>query len=85
MSDDRGPGAGNIIAGIFLILFGLCLTLLGGGCTVLWIGALASAGGTSGGELYSAAPLVLVSIVTLGAGIALIWLGAKLMSGRLGR
>ena len=84
MSDDRGPGAGNIIAGIFLILFGLCLTLLGGGCTVLWIGMLASAGG-SAGDLYSSAPLVLLSVVTLGAGIALIWLGVKLMSGRLGR
>jgi hypothetical protein len=84
MSDDRGPGAGNIIAGIFLILFGLCLTLLGGGCTVVWIGVLASEG-SGGGDLYSSAPLILISIVTLGAGIALIWLGAKLMSGRLGR
>ena len=81
MSDDRGPGTGNIIAGVFLILFGLCLTLLGGGCTVLWIGALASTGGSGAGEFYSGAPLILLSFITLGAGISLVWLGFKLMTG----
>ena len=84
MSDDRGPGAGNIIAGIFLILFGLCLTLLGGGCTVLWIGMLASEGGGAG-DLYSAAPLMLISLVVLGAGVAMIWLAMKLMRGGFNR
>ncbi|HWT12693.1 MAG TPA: hypothetical protein VN231_08080 [Allosphingosinicella sp.] len=72
---NEGPGAGNIIAGIFLILFGLCITLLGGGCTVLMMSELDSMM-TSGGW-----PLMLISLVTLGGGLALIWLGVKLMTG----
>ena len=81
MSNGDGPGAGNIIAGIFLILFGLCLTLLGGGCTVLWISTIGSAGSAGGNDLYNVLPLLLFSLLTLGAGAALIWLGVKLMSG----
>lgn len=80
MNDRPGPGAGNIIAGIFLILFGLCLTLLGGGCTLLWISEMGpSYGGTE------ALPLLLVSIAILGAGVVLIWVGAKLMRGGFNR
>ena len=77
MNDQRGPGAGGIVAGIFLILFGLCLTLLGGGCTIMWVVSMSSAYG-GGTEAF---PLLLLSFVTLGAGIALIWLGVKLMTG----
>lgn len=72
---NEGPGAGNIIAGIFLVLFGLCVTLLGGGCTVLMLSELESM--VSGG----AWPLMFLSLITLGGGIALIWLGVKLMTG----
>jgi len=71
----EGPGAGNIIAGIFLILFGLCITLLGGGCTFLVLSEFDQA--TFGTGL----PLLAVSLVTLGGGVALIWLGVKLMTG----
>ena len=77
MSDDGGPGTGNVVAGIFLILFGLCLTLLGGGCTIMWVSSMTSAYGGGAGAF----PLLLLSFVTLGAGIALIWLGVKLMTG----
>jgi hypothetical protein len=77
MNEPRGPGAGGIVAGIFLILFGLCLTLLGGGCTIMWVSAMSSAYSGGAGEF----PLLLLSFVTLGAGISLIWLGVKLMTG----
>jgi len=77
MNQPSGPGAGGIVAGIFLILFGLCLTLLGGGCTIMWVVSMSSAYG-GGTEAF---PLLLLSFVTLGAGIALIWLGVKLMTG----
>lgn len=86
MSNGDGPGAGNIIAGIFLILFGLCLTLLGGGCTLVMISAMASLStSSSASDMYSVLPMVLLSVVTLGAGIALIWLGVRLMSGRMNK
>ena len=81
MNDRKGPDAGSIVAGIFLILFGLCLTLLGGGCTVLWIGTVGSSGSGSSNTLYNVLPLLLFSLLTLGAGAALIWLGVKLMTG----
>lgn len=72
---NEGPGAGNLIAGIFLILFGLCVTLLGGGCTVLLISEIDMM--TSASSL----PLLAVSLVTLGGGVSLIWVGVKLMTG----
>jgi len=77
MSDDRGPGTGNVVAGIFLILFGLCLALLGGGCTLLMLSLATS---TSGGG-SDAAPVILISAAVLAAGIVLIWVGIKLMTG----
>jgi hypothetical protein len=76
---DEGPGAGNVIAGVFLILFGICVTLVGGGCTIMMIYEF-TAIATGGGGL-----LMLLSVITLGGGLALLWLGAKLMSGGFNR
>jgi len=78
MNDRKGPDAGSVVAGIFLLLFGLCITLLGGGCTIMWLGSLASLSGPGGSGML---PMLLISLVTLGAGLALIWLGIKLMTG----
>lgn len=36
----RGPSAGAILVGIFLTLFGLCLLLTGGACTIIWLGSI---------------------------------------------
>ena len=80
MNDQKGPDAGGIVAGIFLVLFGLCITLLGGGCTIMFLAMIPSMG-QAGSGFYEAMPLFLLSLVTLGAGIALIWLGVKLMTG----
>jgi len=80
MGDNRdSPDAAGIIAGIFLILFGLCLTLLGGGCSAMFFFSAGGVGSPS--EMWTMMPLVLIALITLGAGIALIWLGVKLMSG----
>ena len=81
MSDDGGPGTGNVVAGIFLILFGLCLALLGGGCTLLMLSLATSTSGGTG----EAAPLILISAAVLGAGVVLIWVGIKLMTGGFNR
>ena len=78
MNDRKGPDAGSVVAGIFLLLFGLCITLLGGGCTIMWLGSLSSFTGPGSTGML---PLFLLSLVTLGAGLALIWLGIKLMTG----
>ena len=71
----EGPGTGNLIAGIFLILFGLCITLLGGGCTMLMLYEFDNM--MTGGGL----PLMALSVVTLGGGLALLWVGFKLLTG----
>jgi hypothetical protein len=69
MSD--GPSAGQILIGIFLILFGLCITLVGGGCTVMWLYYIAGAG--AGGIV-----LFLVSLAVLAGGLVTIWAGTKM-------
>ena len=82
MNDKPGPGTGAIVAGTFLILFGLCLTLLGGGCSLILV---AEPGSLFGSSQYSVAPFFFVSLALLGAGLALIWIGVKLMRGGFNR
>jgi hypothetical protein len=74
---NEGPNTASIIAGIFLILCGLCLTLLGGGCTVVMFSESMMQGG---GMVF-----VLLALITLGGGVAMIWLGVKVMTGRFQR
>jgi hypothetical protein len=75
----EGPGAGQILVGIFLILCGLCLTLLGGGCTAMWVFVVANEGDTAGAGGY-----LMMSLVTLGAGILLLWVSIKLLRAKPG-
>jgi hypothetical protein len=74
----EGPSVGDILVGIFMILFGLCIALTGGGCTVFIVGAL----GQQGGGDASVAALLLVSLAVLALGLFLTWVGFKLMTGR---
>jgi hypothetical protein len=76
-----GPSAGQIMSGIFLILVGLCMTLLGGGCTILWLG-MTTGSGSNGGVAALLNPLFLVSLVILVAGLYAVWTGVKLLLGR---
>jgi hypothetical protein len=73
---DEGLGAGTILLGIFLILFGLCLTLAGGGCTALWIIVMFNDGSVEGGGL------LLLSLAVLAAGLATLWVSVKMLSGK---
>jgi hypothetical protein len=59
-----------------LVLFGLCITLLGGGCTILLLGVLFS---TSGSGLGDTGGFLILSLVLLGGGIASIWAGVRLL------
>jgi threonine/homoserine/homoserine lactone efflux protein len=71
------PGAGAILIGIFLILFGLCVTLLGGGCAAFWILEIAG-----GGTFTGAGGYLLVALVTLAAGLFLLWISVKMLRGK---
>jgi hypothetical protein len=61
-------GAGGAIAGIFLLVCGICLLLVGGGCTIAWLWAMLSAPATG----LSGLPLLLLSAATAWAGIMLV-------------
>ena len=78
MNDKPGPGTGAIVAGTFLILFGLCLVLLGGGCSLVMF---LEPGGLSGRDGGLVGFLLFISLIALGAGFSLLWLGVKLVTG----
>lgn len=71
------PNVGEILIGIFIILFGLCIALVGGGCTILLVATLGEGSGDGG-----LAALLLVSLAVLAFGLFLAWVGIKLMIGR---
>lgn len=70
-----GPGAGGVIFGSCLILFGLCALLVGGGCTALLLAELGPSGGMGG--LSDLGGFLIVSVAVLAAGIVTIWAGIK--------
>ena len=70
------PSGGQVLAGFLLILFGACLFLVGGGCTILWVTILLSESGLNGSE---GPGLVLISLIAAGAGIVAIWQGVKML------
>ena len=77
--DDRpGPDAAIIVFSIFLILAGLCLTLLGGSCTMLFISGI---GGLFSWEAAAVWPLFILSLAVLAAGLGMIWQGTRRMIG----
>jgi cation transporter-like permease len=79
---NEGPSVGDILIGIFVILFGLCIAFAGGGCTVMLVGGIAGPGGGWGPDYGIAALLLVVSLAILALGAFLIWVGFKLMTGR---
>jgi hypothetical protein len=62
------------MAGLLLILFGICLTLAGGSCVVLMLGSLGGGGaglGSGGGQI------LVIALVILGLGLLSIAAGWK--------
>jgi hypothetical protein len=74
---NEGPGAGAIIIGLFLIVCGLCIALLGGGCTVLLLGDLHAV--FENGAII----MLLISLAILAGGVAMVWFGYKLLTGQV--
>src|SRR3954471_20546030 len=70
------PSGGQVLAGFLLILFGLCLFLVGGGCTILWVTILASGSGLNGSESPG---LLILSLAAAGGGMIAIWQGVKML------
>ena len=68
-----GSGAGRVIIGIFLMVFGVCFALAGGGCTVLLLVNLSSVGSDS-------LPLLALSFGALAVGIVLVRGAIKLFA-----
>ena len=80
MSEGEGPTAGQVLLGIFMLLFGLCITLLGGGCTLLWLSTIG--GGSTMGEASFLNPLFFLSLATFAGGLGILWVGFKLLTGK---
>ena len=73
----QGPSAGAVLLAIFLILFGLCFTLLGGGCAIFWLWAMLQTGSSMNGS----GGFLMVGLVTLAVGVLLLWVSVKLLRG----
>ena len=77
---NEGPSAGAILLAIFLILFGLCFTLLGGGCAIFWIWAMLQGGSSMNGT----GEFLTIGLVTFAVGVLLLWVSVKLLRGNRG-
>jgi len=71
----EGPSAGAVLLAIFLILFGLCFTLLGGGCAIFWLWAMLQGGSSMNGS----GGFLMIGLVTLAVGVLLLWVSVKLL------
>lgn len=75
----EGNNAGNILAGIFLLLLGLCVTLVGGGCTVLMLYEFNSV--VAGDGMF----FMMISVAVLAVGLGLLYVAFRLMTGGFNR
>jgi len=73
----EGPSAGDILLGLFMIAAGLCLALVGGGCTLMLLSDLQGVMRGSDGLFF-----FLLSAGTLAGGLAMLWFGFKIMTGK---
>jgi hypothetical protein len=72
----EGRDVGNMVAGLFLVVFGLCLLLVGGGCSALWVSELSSGPGQSLGWL-----LLLFCLAIAATGVWMIVAGVRMVRG----
>jgi hypothetical protein len=81
--DERGSGprTGDIIGGVVLIFFGLCILLVGGGCAIFWIALMfnQSSYGASDG-----AGLLVLSLAAAAAGLFAIVMGVRMFMKKRG-
>jgi len=78
-----GPSGGDALIGCFAIVFGACILLLGGACTVSWVVLMIqSARYPSQHGIDSSAIVVLVlSVALVGGGLLCIRFGTRIAGG----
>jgi|GEM_PF-1852681 len=75
-----GPGSGDILGGVVLMFFGLCIFLVGGGCTFVWVMIMfTERTGLSGQDGWA---MLLISIIAAAAGLFAFYKGLQLFRGR---
>lgn len=72
----EGPNPVAVLVGIFLIGAGICIILVGGGCTIWLVTAIFSYGESGGGGF------LILSLGTLAFGIFMLWGGIRLLKPR---
>lgn len=76
----EGPNPAAVLIGLFLLIAGVCLVVLGGGCTISVLGELASS--RSGAEHDFTGLALGVSLVMLAVGSLMTWGGMRLLKPR---
>ena len=74
------PNPVRVVIGVFLLVAGICLVLLGGGCTIGLLGELGRSRG--GGELDLTGLVLTISLLTLAVGAVMVWGGVRLLKPR---
>jgi hypothetical protein len=75
----EGPSPGRVLIGSFLLVAGVCLVLLGGGCTIMVLGEL---GSSRGGDLDLTGLVLTISLLMLAIGGLMVWGGMRLLKPR---
>ena len=73
------PNPARVVIGIFLLVAGICLVLLGGRCT---IGVLGELGSPRSGELDFTGLALTISLLMLAIGALMVWGGVRLLKPR---
>ena len=79
MSAEAGPSAGAILIGFFLILCGLCLIFVGGGCAAFFILEMLASHHDPESAGY-----VMIALLTFGAGLLLLRVSIRMLRGKRG-
>jgi uncharacterized protein HemY len=72
------PNPARTVAGVFLLVAGICLVLLGGGCT---IGVLGNRH-PGGGELDLTGLILTIALLMVAIGALMVWGGVRLLKPR---
>ena len=76
----EGPNPAAVLIGLFLLIAGVCLVVLGGGCT---ISVLVELGRSRGGSDHDFTGLALIiSFLMLAVGGLMVWGGMRLLKPR---
>ena len=78
----NGTSGGDKVGGVVLIFCGLCILLVGGGCTILWLSIMFSQSGLRGGG--DGWGMLLISILAAAAGLFAIVKGVQMFRGKRG-